>query len=51
VYVICCLAKLEETAFILVDRHGQPVVVRPEARESGQALLPHFWATWCPDFG
>ena len=34
-------------AFQLVDRSGQPVVVRPG--ENGQPLLLHFWATWCPE--
>jgi peroxiredoxin len=48
-FLVIALPAWSDEAFTFVDRRGQPVVVLPEAKESGQALLLHFWATWCPE--
>ena len=37
-----------DAAFTFLDGGGKPVEVRAEPG-SGQALLLHFWATWCAD--
>jgi len=37
-----------EAAFTFRDAADKPVEIRPEPA-SGQALLLHFWATWCAD--
>lgn len=37
-----------EAAFTFLDAAGKPVEIRPDPT-SEQALLLHFWATWCAD--
>jgi AhpC/TSA family len=47
--LLLALPARSEEVLRFVDRGGQPVEIRPEAVQSGPAVVLHFWATWCPE--